>query len=112
MWFYPVIFQLHLIAPLFMAPFLKSVKFGLIFNTIAILVFGFVKIIPKLFFDIHIIPYEISKFNIIEDMKHSLVRYFLFTDQYIYVFILGIMTGYFIRRRSDFINSLIDTRWS
>ena len=104
-------FQLHIISPIFLVPFLKSFKFGLIFNTIAILVFSFIKIIPKLFFGLNVIPFEISKFNSIKDIKHSMSRTLLFADQYIYIFIVGIVFGYFLRKRTKYFRQLASTKY-
>ena len=88
-----------------MIPFLKSFKFGLIFNSIAIIVFSFVKIIPKLFFGIHF-PNEVLKFETIDGLRSALFRYITFTDQFLNIFIFGIIIGYLLTKRKLFIKRL------
>ena len=94
-----------------MIPFLKSFKFGLIFNSIAIIVFSFVKLIPKLFLEIHF-PNEVSKFETTLDLKHAFYRYIAFTDQFVNIFIFGIIIGYLLTKRKLWIKRFTNNRMS
>ena len=99
-----------MISPIFLLPFLRSVRFGLTFNLMAILLTSFVKLLPKLFFDFELIPYEIRDLDSVEDMKQSFLRFFFFTDQYIYLFVFGITIGYFLKERPLLIRKLTKTK--
>jgi len=96
-----------------MLPFKYSPKFGFIFNTIAIIITSFLNIVPKLYFGYKLLPYEIKQLNSIQDMKASLMRYQSFTDQYLVMFIIGIIIGYIIREKNSFIKYLVRNKfWS
>ena len=92
-----MIFQLQIVSPLFMIAFKKSSKFGYIFNFLVLPFACFATIAPTLIYDLKLFPFEVSELYKIEDLKYSLIRFFTFTDQYLSLFIIGIIVGYFLR---------------
>ena len=97
-------FQLQLISPLFMVPFKYSPKFGYLFNFALVFIIGFVNIFVKLVFGPKLLPFEITEIHSLEDHKYALNRYITIPDQYLSLFIIGVIFGYFLRNRQTFDN--------
>ena len=95
-----VLFQLQILSPLFMLPLKYSPKKGLIFNYFVIIFGCFLSILPKLIFGTKIIPFEVSDMNSINEMKYSFVRFSIFTDQNLSVFVIGIIVGFLMKNKS------------
>ena len=108
--FLSAFFQLHVIAPIFLVPLHYSATWGLIFNSVIFIGTSFVKVVPKLYFDYKLIPFEVSQLDELMEIKQSFFRFFTYTDQYIYLFILGIMAGFVIRTYPDLLDILTKNR--
>ncbi|XP_054159958.1 O-acyltransferase like protein-like [Oppia nitens] len=103
-WFILLIFQLHIISPLFLVPFKISPHFGYIFNLIAFLLTCVVNILQKLLLNLKAMPYEAAEVHTAIEMRQSIMRLFGFPDQYISIFIVGIVFGYIMRNKNQLDN--------
>lgn len=93
-----------------MVPFKCSAKLGYVLN-MAFLPFAcFATIAPKLMSGLKILPFEVSDVNSLKYLKYISNRYLVFTDQYISLFIIGIVFGYFLRNKQNF-DRLVDKRF-
>ena len=94
--------QLQIIAPIFMIPFKYSPKLGYALN-MAFLPFAcFATISPKLMNGQKILPFEVSDINSLSQLKYASNRYLVYTDQYIAIFLIGVIFGYFLRNKYNF----------
>ena len=85
-----------------MVPFKYSPKLGYFLN-MAFLPFAcFATIAPKLRTGLKILPFEVSDVNSLTRLKYISNRYLVYPDQYISLFIIGIMFGYFLRNKHHF----------
>ena len=95
-------FQLHLVFPMLILPFSYSSKFGYFINFSLILIISFALIAVKLIFGQKVLALEISEIHSNEDLIYASNRYTAFPDQYLSLFIIGVMFGYFLRNRQNF----------
>lgn len=92
-------FYLSLLAPFILATFKYPVLGPVTFLGL-VLVGSVVSLLPKLVFNIPVTPYEISTTTSTAQAKLSFIHYFAATDQYIVVFVIGLLIGYLIKCRS------------
>ncbi|XP_054159959.1 nose resistant to fluoxetine protein 6-like [Oppia nitens] len=105
-WLLSAIFQLQLIAPIFMIPYKVMPRYGYI-TSLLIFTFGcFATIAPKVIQGLRLIPYEISEIYTIADTKYCLFRFMLYTDQFVSIFIIGLTTGYILRHEKSLLDLL------
>ncbi|XP_054158436.1 uncharacterized protein LOC128956747 [Oppia nitens] len=97
-----MIFDLQILSPIFMLPFTKSPKFGYIFNTLALIPAFVAKILPNVLFGTKLIPYEAADSYLLDNMRYSVSRSIIYPDQYLSLFIIGIMLGYSLRNRHKY----------
>ena len=79
--------------------FKYSSKLGYTLNLLFLPIACFATIAPKVISDFKIIPFDISELYSIKTMKYCLLRFFIYTDQYLSLFIVGIIVGYFLRNK-------------
>lgn len=56
-------------------------------------------------------PFEVSQLDQLSDIKQSFWRFYIFTDQYIYLFIFGILVGFVVRTYPDLLEMLTKNRY-
>ena len=82
-----------------MVPLKYSPKYGLILNLVTLPFTCFATIIPYLLTGVKRLPFEVSEVHTYEDLKYAFNRNFTFTDQYLSLFHIGIIVGYFLRNK-------------
>ena len=80
-----------------MLPFKRSATFGYTCNAFLFLMACLASIAPRLFFGYKLMPYEVSEVSSMDQIKYSNYRFMTFPDQYIHVYIIGIVIGYLLR---------------
>ncbi|CAG2116057.1 unnamed protein product, partial [Medioppia subpectinata] len=102
---FSAIFQLHIFAPLLLLLIkLKHVGFAIL--ALLACVGCFLSIVPRLFMDFRIMPYEVDRMESTREMSHSFIHYLGSTEQNISTFIVGLVWGYLIRCKPDALNKV------
>ncbi|CAG2176990.1 unnamed protein product, partial [Oppiella nova] len=91
------VFQLQLITPLVLIVLRKSERFGYVIITCLVALGLWLSVWPKLVLGTRIAPFEISSMSSLSEVKHSIIRYTQYTDQYITSFALGLLLAYLVR---------------
>ena len=85
-----------------MLPFIISARLGYTLNLLILPIASFLTIAPKFIYNYKLIPFETSEVHSIEEMKKCFYRFYCHPDQYLCLFVLGIIVGYAMRNRQPF----------
>jgi hypothetical protein len=73
---------------------------GIVFNIILITIASILCVIPRIIYELKIMPYEVSDMTSFDDIRHSYARYNFYADQHLIPFIFGVIAGYLIRNET------------
>ncbi|KPM11159.1 hypothetical protein QR98_0097270, partial [Sarcoptes scabiei] len=90
------LFYLSLTAPIILH-FYNHKIYGTIVLAVLILIGSVVSLIPKVLFNLPVMPYEIISSTSVAQSKLAFIHYYGATDQLIVVFVVGLFVGFLIR---------------
>jgi hypothetical protein len=73
---------------------------AIVFNVMCVLIGCLICTLPKLIFGLKT-PYEMNDINSFQEMKHSVMQYWMGTHQHISTFSIGLLIGYLIRYKPN-----------